>query len=187
MSLDELLAAFEANWESTGLLTRAHEEARRAAGRDALRRFWTEQQSLPARPIAVEQEFAFMLGRDRIRGRYDRVDRDEDGRVTITDYKSSDVRDPATANRRARESLQLSIYGLAYESAHGALPHGVALHFLESGLVGTSELGERRLTRAREAVASAADGIRAGEFTAAPASARCSFCPFRQICPDAAR
>jgi DNA helicase-2/ATP-dependent DNA helicase PcrA len=152
-----------------------------------LERFWREQQEDPARPIAVEQEFSVMLGRDRVRGRYDRVDRDPDGRISITDYKSSDVRDPATAGRRARESLQLSIYALAYESQHGRLPDELSLHFLESGIVGRSASSPRRLAKAAEQVTTVSEGIRAGEFTAKPSPMRCGFCPYREICPDAAR
>ncbi len=187
MSLEALLAELDANWESTGFLTREHEEARRSAGRDALTRFWHEQQTDPARPSQVEADFAFQFGRDRVRGRYDRVDVDPEGSVTITDYKSSDVRDPATANRRARESLQLSIYALAYEAKHGRLPDELSLHFLESGIVGRSEAGEKRLAKAQEKIVGAADGIRRGEFGATPQPMRCGFCPFREICPDAAR
>jgi DNA helicase II / ATP-dependent DNA helicase PcrA len=187
MTVDELHAALDANWESVGFLTRQHEEARRAAAREALGRFWGEQQRDPARPTAVEQEFAFMLGRDRIRGRYDRIDLGDDGYVTITDYKSSDVRDPATANRRARESLQLSIYALGYEAQHGRLPDELALHFLDSGLVGRSKPAEARLHRALERIAVAAEGVRAGRFDATPAPMACGYCPFREICPDAAR
>jgi DNA helicase-2/ATP-dependent DNA helicase PcrA len=187
MSLEELLAELDRSWESVGFLTRDHEEQRRAAGRDALTRFWREQQRDPARPAAVEQEFAFLLGRDRVRGRYDRVDVDADGRVIITDYKSSDVRDPSTAGRRARESLQLSIYALAYEAQHGKLPDELSLHFLESGLVGRSEATEKRLARAQEKIGVAADGIRSGRFEATPQPMRCGYCPFREICPDAAR
>jgi len=187
LSLPQLLVSFEENWESAGFLIRAHEEARLAAGRDALTRFWNEQQVDPATPTAIEQEFAFLMGRDRVRGRYDRVDRDESGRVTITDYKSSDVRDPATASRRARESLQLSIYALAYEATHGRAPDELALHFLDSGIVGRSDTTERRLDRARDKIASAAEGIRAGEFAATPGMTQCGFCPFREICPDAVR
>ncbi len=186
MSLAELHAALDAAWESIGYLTREHEEARLAAAREALARFWNDQEKDPARPTGVEQEFAFRLGRDRVRGRYDRVDVEPDGRVVITDYKSSDVRDPATAARRSRESLQLAIYALAWEAQHGKPPAEVALHFLESGLVGRSEPGERRLERAQEKVTTAAEGIRAGRFAATP-GARCGFCPFREICPDAAR
>ncbi|MEP6468598.1 MAG: PD-(D/E)XK nuclease family protein, partial [Chloroflexota bacterium] len=186
-SLAELHAELDAAWESVGFLTRQHEEARLAAARDALNRFWHEQQLDPARPVAVEQDFSVLLGRDRVRGRYDRVDLDVDGRVVITDYKSSDVRDPATAGRRARESLQLSIYALAYESQHDRLPDELTLHFLESGIVGRSTASPKRLAKAAEQVTTVSQGIRAGEFAANPAPMRCGFCPFREICPDAAR
>jgi DNA helicase II / ATP-dependent DNA helicase PcrA len=186
MTREELLAELEAAWESVGFLTRQHEEARKEAAREALGRFWEEQQREPARPVAVEQEFSVLIGRDRVRGRYDRVDREEHGRVVITDYKSSDVRDPATAGRRSRESLQLSLYALAYESQHGRLPDELALHFLESGIVGRSAPSQKRLEKAAEQVAVVSTGIRAGQFEANPSPMRCGFCPFREICPDAA-
>jgi DNA helicase II / ATP-dependent DNA helicase PcrA len=187
MNLEELLVALDANWESIGFLTREHEEARHDAARTALTRFWNEQQADPARPSAIESDFAFQFGRDRVRGRYDRVDIEADGRVIITDYKSSDVRDPGTASRRARESLQLSIYALAHEAQHGRLPDELSLHFLESGIVGRSEPSEKRLQKAQEKVAAAAAGIRAQQFDATPQPVKCGFCPFREICPDAAR
>jgi DNA helicase II / ATP-dependent DNA helicase PcrA len=187
MSLDELHAALDAAWESAGFLTREHEEARRAAARETLGRFWDEQQRDPARPTAIEQDFTVAFGADRLRGRYDRVDRDEAGRVVITDYKSSDVRDLATANRRARESLQLAIYALAHEAQHGTLPDELALHFLESGIVGRAEPSERRLEKAQEKLTLVAEGVRAGHFEASPSAMRCGYCPFREICPDASR
>ena len=54
-------------------------------------------------------------------------------RVVITDYKSSDVRDPAKARERARDSLQLTIYAMAWQAETGRLPDAVALHFLDFG------------------------------------------------------
>ena len=187
MPLAELFAELDAAWESAGFLTRQHEEARKAAARDALERFWRSQQADPASPTAVELEFAVPFGRDRVRGRYDRVDTDPAGRVTIIDYKSSDVRDPATASRRARESLQLAIYGLAWEAQHGLPPDDLALYFLESGIEGHSAPSAKRLAWASEQVATAADGIRAGRFEAKPSPTRCGYCPFRELCPDAIR
>ena len=71
-------------------------------------------------------------------------------RVTITDYKSSDVRDPAKARQRARDSLQLQIYAMGYEAMTGRLPDAVALHFLESGLVGRVEVDPKRLAKATD-------------------------------------
>jgi len=187
MPLTELHAELDAAWESTGFLTREHEEARRNAARETLERFWSAQQADPARTTAVELEFVVPFGRDRVRGRYDRVDTDASGQVTIVDYKSSDVRDAATASRRARESLQLAIYGSAWEAQHGSPPGDLVLHFLESGIEGHSSPSPKRLAGAAEQVATAADGIRAGRFDANPSPTRCGYCPFREICPDAIR
>ena len=187
LPLEGAHAALDAAWESVGFLTREHEEARLAAAHAAVERFWEAQQREPARPIAVESDFTVAFGPDRLRGRYDRVDRDESGRVTITDYKSSDVGDLATANRRSRESLQLSIYALAHEAETGSLPDELALHFLETGLVGRSSPSEKRLAAAQEKLSDVASGIRAGRFGASPSLMRCGYCPFREICPDASR
>ncbi|MGZ8481858.1 MAG: ATP-dependent helicase [Candidatus Limnocylindria bacterium] len=187
LSLVELHAALDAAWESVGFLTREHEEARLAAAHDAATRFWEEQQRDPARPVAVERDFTVSFGPDRLRGRYDRIDRDDAGRTVITDYKSSDVRDLPTANKRARESLQLSIYALAHEAETGSLPDELALHFLESGIVGRIAPSEKRLAAAQDRLTAAASGIRANRFEATPSVMRCGYCPFREICPDAAR
>ncbi len=107
-------------------------------------------------------------------------------RVTVTDYKSSDVRDPAVARKRARESLQLSIYALAYQAQTGRLPDAVQLWFLDTGLVGRAEVDERRLAKARARIATAAAGIRAHDFAPRPDPLSCSYCPYRDICPASA-
>jgi DNA helicase-2/ATP-dependent DNA helicase PcrA len=104
----------------------------------------------------------------------------------VVDYKSGDVRDPATATRRSRESLQLAMYALAWEAEHGQPPDELVLHFLESGEVGRSLATPARLEKARDQIAAAATGIRAGEFAATPGPMRCATCPFKTICPDAA-
>ncbi|MCJ7709367.1 MAG: PD-(D/E)XK nuclease family protein, partial [Chloroflexi bacterium] len=107
-------------------------------------------------------------------------------RVVITDYKSSDVRDPVKARQRAKDSLQLSIYAMGYEAMTGRLPDAVALHFLESGLVGTVPVQRKRIEKARESVRTAAGGIRARDFAARPGHMSCTYCAFREICPSSA-
>ena len=187
--LDEaaLLEVFAAHWSTEGFLSRDHEEARFAAGQAALRRFLAEQ-TLPGAevPVAVERPFSVRLGRDTIRGRYDRLDETPDGTV-ITDYKSSDVRDPKQAVRKARESLQLQVYALAHQAETGSLPAAVQLSFLESGVVGRVVPDEARLEKTRVVLAEAADGIRAGRFEARPDVIGCGYCPYRDVCPARAR
>jgi DNA helicase-2/ATP-dependent DNA helicase PcrA len=216
MTEDELLAAFDHAWSNEGFLTREHEEARLAAGRAALRRFREEQMRPgTVVPAYVEREFSFTLDGDRIRGRMDRVDIERlpaaaaselegagDGqladtvtpaipglypeRVTITDYKSSDVRDPVRARERARESLQLQIYAMAYQAETGRLPDSLQLWFLESGLVGRADVDQKRLDKARESIRRAAGGIRGRRFEATPDYLACGYCAFRDICPASA-
>ena len=217
MSEAELIEVFEAAWTNDGFISREHEEARLAAGREALRRFREAQLAPDAViPTYVEREFSFTLDGDRVRGRWDRVDvepaRDESAtvdqpepaaapyadvvtptlgmlgreRVTITDYKSSDVRDPAKARQRARDSLQLAIYAMGYEAMTGRLPDAVQLHFLESGLIGRVDVDPKRLAKARKQIAQAAAGIRARDYTARPDYLSCTYCAFRDICPASA-
>ena len=183
VSEEDLLAAFAASWRSEGFLTREHEEARFAAGQETLRRFFARESAAPARPAAVEREFRFTLGSDRVQGRFDRVDLRREGPV-IVDFKTSDVRDAETAERRARDSLQLRIYALAYREAFGETPAAAELLFVESGAVGRLPVTDGVLAQARADIAEAAAGIRRGAFAARPDYRACQQCAFRTVCPD---
>ncbi len=180
-----VLAAFSAHWSSEGFLSRDHEEARFEAGQQALRRFVATSPDAERTTIAVERSFQVRLGSDVVRGRYDRVDMTVDGAV-ITDYKSSDVRDQQRADERARESLQLQLYALAWQAETGVLPTRMELHFLDSGVVGHVLPEPKRLDRARRILAQAAHGIRSGHFPAKPDMVGCGYCPYREICPSSA-
>jgi DNA helicase-2/ATP-dependent DNA helicase PcrA len=191
-SEDDLVAAFRAAWVSEGFLSREHEEQRRAAGEEALRRFHREEAARPLRPTGVEKEFGFYLEGDggeagtRVQGRYDLVI-EEDGRVTILDFKTGAVDDPKTAAERARKSLQLDIYALAHLRTTARLPDRVELRFLESGLVAgkTPTLDDANRTELR--IRQVAALIRTGAFEARPSYMACGQCPFREICPHTAR
>jgi DNA helicase-2/ATP-dependent DNA helicase PcrA len=180
--LDEVLTAFEREWRNEGFLTWAHEAARKDAGRQALVRFWHEEEASGTKPSHVEREFGFNLGPDRVRGRWDRVD-ETGGAAVIVDYKSSDVREPEQADRRAMESLQLKLYALGWREMVGRLPARVELRFLESGLVGGHVPTDEDAAAAAEAVRAAAAGIRARRFAATPSYQACRFCAYNQICP----
>ena len=176
---------FAAHWRSEGFLSDDHEKARYEAGLAAIERFRARTDTeADVRVEGVEQPFSVRLGRDRVRGRYDAVVRTTGG-VTIVDYKSGDVRDPERARQRARDSLQLRMYAIAYEAEHGERPEAVSLHFLEGDTIGTVVPTERQLDAVRGKVAYAAAGIRAGEFEATPGYPACDWCPYRRICPSA--
>src|SRR6059036_1928728 len=181
-SLEDLLAIYEREWDNQGFLTWDHEEARKAAGRAALTRFWHEEEAGGVRPSHVEKDFGFSLGADRVRGRFDRVDEDLLG-ATIIDYKTGEVLKQAIADRRTAESLQLQMYALAWREMTGALPQRVELRFIESNLVGRHAPDEDDVEEATEAVKAAAVGIRARRFEGTPSYTACRYCAYNQICP----
>lgn len=184
MTREELWGIFERSWVSQGFLSREHEEQRLEGGRQTLGRFYDREEEAGTVPTSVEKEFGFALDRDRVTGRWDRLDiRGEE--VVIVDYKSSDVRQPKEATRRARESLQLSIYALAYRQMYGEIPTRVELYFLETGLTGVAQKTEGEIQETAEIIKEVAAGIRARDFTAKPSYMACGYCAFREICPSA--
>jgi len=181
-ALDDLLGCYEREWDNQGFLSWEHEEARKTAGRQTLTRFWHEEEAGGVKPSWIEKDFAFSLGADRVRGRFDRVDEDLLG-ATIVDYKTGEVARQKDADRRAAESLQLKIYALAWRESSGVLPQRVELRFLESNVVGRHAPGAADVDEAVEAVKAAGAGIRARAFAATPSRRACRPCAYAQICP----
>ncbi len=184
VTADDLIAHFERSWVNEGFLSREHEDQRMEAGRAAVRRFFEFQEASGTVPTFVEREFRFPIGATLLRGRWDRVDV-RGGEVVIIDFKSTDVRAPEDADRRARDSEQLAIYALAYREVFGRLPDRVELHFLgREVVVGRARKEEADLDEVREMILRAAAGIRAQQFIATPDPYRaCPYCAFNQICP----
>jgi DNA helicase-2/ATP-dependent DNA helicase PcrA len=181
-SLDDLLNEYDKKWVNQGFLTWEHQEARRAAGRQTLTRFWNHEETAGVKPAYIEKDFAFSVGATRVRGRFDRVDEDLLGAV-IVDYKTSEVTKQRDADRRVAESLQLKMYALAWREGSGQLPQRVELRFVESNTVGRHAPTEQDVQEALEAVEATAAGIRARRYEATPSRNACRWCAYRQICP----
>jgi DNA helicase-2/ATP-dependent DNA helicase PcrA len=181
-SLEDLLAEYERKWLNQGFLTWEHQEARKTAGREALTRFWHQEEAEGVKPTWVEKDFAFSVGNNRVRGRFDRVDEDLLGAVII-DYKTSEVTRQKDADRRVAGNLQLKMYALAWREMTGRLPQWVELRFIETHVSGRRVPTATDLDEAIAAVQAAAAGIRARRFDATPSRQACRYCAYNQICP----
>ncbi len=189
VTLEDLVAYFERVWVNEGFLSPEHEERRMQEGREVLRRFFEFQEAWGHVPTMVEAPFSFFRNNTRVRGRWDRVDV-RDGQVCIVDFKTSEVREEAKADDRARDSLQLRLYALAYREVHGRLPDRMELHFLnpEGVVVGSVRPEPAWVREAEEVIDRVAEGIRRQEFVATPDWYRaCRYCAFASICPYTAR
>jgi len=181
-ALDDLLAEYDKKWLNQGFLTWEHQEARKLAGREALTRFWHQEEADGVKPTHIEKDFAFSIGPNRVRGRFDRVDEDLLG-ATIIDYKTSEITKQRDADRRVATSLQLKMYALAWREMTGRLPQRVELRFIESHVTGSHAPTDDDADAAVTAVRAAADGIRARRFDATPSHQACRYCAYSQICP----
>lgn len=137
--------------------------------------------------IDSEREFDVVIGRARVSGRVDRLERDDAGRLVVLDLKTS-----STPVRAADVSVhpQLGIYQLAVEA--GAFPEG-----RESGGAGLVQLGADRKDAeqaqdplagapdpdwAATMLAEAAELVGAAVFEARP-NEWCDRCTMRWCCP----
>jgi RecB family exonuclease len=178
---------FAESWTGEGFITREHELQRLERGRAAIRGWYARETAQPSQPAVIESTFRFKRGKNVVRGRFDRVDLRPEGPV-IVDFKSSSVDDPKKAAQRAKDSLQLKIYSLAWQetSTPAKRPAAVELHFIESGLVGRALVDDAVIEKAGAAIDTAAKGIRARNFTATPDWMMCRYCAYQTICPSRA-
>jgi len=182
---ERLVQAFETSWTGEGFITREHEQQRLERGRAAIRAWYAREQAAPSSPAVIEGTFRFKRGKNVVRGRFDRVDIRPEGAV-IVDFKSSSVDDPRKAAQRAKDSLQLKTYALAWQETSSRRPAAVELHFIESGLVGRAAVDDAAIAKAEAAIDTAAAGIRARDFTPKPDWMMCRYCAYQTICPSRA-
>lgn len=132
-----------------------------------------------------------------VRGKIDRVDRGEDGRVSVLDYKSGkadkykDLRhDPVGAGT----TLQLGIYALAaMQQGHG--DQVLAQFWMATGrgkfTLAGYDWAPPVTERFAEVVGTMVDGIESGVFPANPGEydaffgshKNCGFCDYNRVCP----
>ncbi len=184
IAMDELLDCFEANFDPQGFLSTSHQEERFRIGREALARFYKDEEARKSIPKSIEEKFSFVIGDNKIVGRFDRIDMEQAGAV-IMDFKTSAIKTQKDADKRVKESKQLALYALAYQHVSGVLPVAVELYFLESGIIGRYELTEDDLDDVKEDILEVSTGIRQQSYPAKPEFKACTYCAYNQICPHA--
>ena len=184
LSLKQLHADFKNAFKNVGFITRDQEELRFKQGLDSLARFFDQDQKDKTIPAKVEEAFEFSEGDVKIRGRFDLIY--GSGKNTeIRDFKTSDVREQRDADRRVKESTQMMIYALAWEKKYSVIPK-TTLYFIEPGLKGETTFKKTDLEKTQKMILDVARGIRQNNMRAKPDIFQCKYCPYRDICPEAA-
>jgi superfamily I DNA/RNA helicase/RecB family exonuclease len=164
------------------------DQRQRQSAQDMLDRFLRWHAAAGRELVAAELDFDVTVGRVRIRGQVDRLERDGAARLVVVDLKTG-----KTAAKNTEEHGQLAAYQVAVAAGafgeHGTVPGGAALLQVGTGAKAKEQHQEPLpadvpldQTWAGELLAQVGDGMGAATFEVRTGS-HCSRCPMRRSCP----
>lgn len=192
---EEIAAEIDRRWpqlgQRPGWVADQNLERAQAMGR-WLARYYRQAADGDWTKVGAEVPFAVEVGRARLAGRVDRVERDREGRLRVVDYKTGGS---APTKAELAEHPQLGTYQVAVEAggfaALGQVSGGAAIVNLGKATNPSNNVMPQAPTSAakdpgwaRRLVAETAEGMAAATFVARPDEGRvCGTCPVRSACP----
>ncbi|TKJ19129.1 ATP-dependent DNA helicase [Blastococcus sp. CCUG 61487] len=164
------------------------DQRQRHSAQDMLGRFLRWHAAHDRELVGVEENFDVVVGRARLRGQVDRLERDAEGRLVVVDLKTG-----KTAAKNIEEHGQLAAYQVAVAAGgfgeHGDVPGGAALLQVGTGSKAKEQHQEPLpvdlplpRTWAGELIAEVGEGMGAATFEVRTGS-HCARCPARRTCP----
>lgn len=184
-TLEELFSLYDELWINLGFLDAAETIEFYENGKKMLEDFYLWELTRRKNGIItqfVEKEIEFNIGRVKIKGTIDRVDKYPDGSYEIIDYKTH--KDEWDENQLDRD-IQLTIYSIGCQRVFGIKPSKVSYYFLSQNRyvsVNKTQLHEQLL---KDVINTIADKISKVEFT--PNLSNCPKCDFSKKCPRSSK
>ena len=190
-SPDRLFDLFREAWteirgadEFEGLFESAEDE--RAWGLESLEllaNYFAVEDPRSIDPVDRELDLIEDLDGITIRGILDRIDRDDDGLLVITDYKSGKA---PPENFSLPAFFALKIYALLIRRRFGETPKEVRLLYLNGPTLYRLEVDDRQLdaidSQLRALWKAIERALDTGRFPTRPGKL-CSWCSFQEVCP----
>lgn len=182
-SLKQLIGILKKEWLSDGYDGKQHEEERFSQGVKILEEFYKTELDKPAKPLALELSFSFVLKNGvKVFGKIDRVDKKGNG-IEIIDYKTG------ADNPKADQAhkLQLAMYALAAtrvkDNVLNKNPENITLtlHFLEGNTKKSMNFKQQDLDKLEEDLIEKIQEIEKSDF-ACSRSIICQNCEYKMLC-----
>ncbi|MGY2076772.1 ATP-dependent helicase [Blastococcus sp. SYSU DS0828] len=164
------------------------DQRQRVHAHDMLDRFLRWHAANPRELVGAEVDFDVVVGRARIRGQVDRLERDAEGRLVVVDLKTGKSAAKNTEEHGQLAAYQVAVAAGAFEG-HGTVPGGAALLQVGTGAKAKEQHQEPlpadvplEGTWAGELVAEVGAGMGGATFEVRTGS-HCSRCPARRSCP----
>lgn len=179
-SLEDVLKHYRENWVSAGYKDERQETEYFEQGRGILARFHDKHAKDFKLPFFVEYAFTFEVDGVPVTGRIDRVDKLDDGRLHVLDYKTG----KQLQTGRIDTDSQLTMYQLACEKQLGAEVAELTFYHLPT-------LKEHKAFRRpaplveelKARIVGTAESILKERFEPAPEESKCRWCDYKPICP----
>jgi len=179
--LPYLMELLDMHWINAGYASSYQEKKAKADAKSILVDFYKENIYSFKPAYLVEKDFSFKLGDFVVKGRIDRIDKN-DGRYSIIDYKTSSL---LPSSFTEEEVLQPIIYRIAIEHI---IPGGsidvseVSLYFLRQQKKINFTIDDHLINKSKKRIIEVGNLIKQGVFYPKK-NGYCSNCEFRNICP----
>lgn len=181
---EQMVEALGERWIAAGYESAEQEQTHRAAGEQIVQAYHTaHQERVAARTetLFTEKTLSCDMGRFKLSGRVDRIDRHPDGHLEIIDYKSG--RREVSAEDVAND-LAMSIYQLVLKRLYPEAPVFATIYCLRTGSQASAELSGDPLEEFARELAALGDQILDEDYeslTPVPLSI-CPECDFLPRC-----
>ncbi len=181
LTLTTLLTMWRECFIAQGYDSQAEMDLKLEEGTRALRHYFHWWSTRARNVLCIEKSFTFAIegSPEKLSGRFDRIEKNDDG-LHIIDFKSSSPRMP----EEIATDLQLSVYALAARDVWKEPVIALTLLFLTAdGVVEQSTTrSESELKDALTSIRLLSERIGAKDFVATPSRDKCTYCPYKNIC-----
>ncbi len=175
---DEVLAAYDAAWGALQDPT-LRSDPEYQEGLQILEGYHAANSERGCNPIFQEHKFRIHLGPHTLEGALDRVDATDSG-YEVIDYKlEREVR----SQEQVDEDLQLGLYSVGMEEAHGIRPEALTLYFLRHNLRRTTERSSAQVRELKRWVIATGNDINSERSWEPCPGQQCGGCDFKSACP----
>lgn len=192
--IEDIIPILEEKWIDEGYESKAHQKEALERATYILLQYLKNnfvQDAGKIKPVAVEIPFSFFIDRSpsrqialKVAGRIDRVDRLDNNKIEIIDYKTGRN---IPNEKELSNNLQLTVYGMAAtlvnDNIFNKKPEDtiLSLHFLEEEKKLTTTRTARELEEAKTKILEIVEKIEKSDFLCS-GSTYCQNCEYKMLC-----
>lgn len=176
--LESLFVYYEEAWKHEGYASPAEMMEFYRKGKRVLENFWLKEQESDSVIVLYEKNFDFEVGKFRVKGTIDRVDRQKNGKLEIIEYKTG-LEERSEEN--LRKDRQLGIYALGLKNSFKMSPDYISFYLVSLDKKITAEYVPEMEERTRAYVSELGEKLLKAETGP---KGKCESCQIRNLCPE---